>query len=377
VQLNGRKLLYSIIHDVTDRMLAQEQLRFGEMLFRQFVYSTPAAVAMFDTGLNYLLTSKRWIEDFRLGNTPLHEKRIYDTFPGMPAGWTSAIERALSGDTASSEEELITLPDGSLEWIHWEIQPWYQKQDTIGGIIIFTEKITERKNAVETEKALIRERVRLAARLETIEEERRKISRELHDGLGQMITAAVMSVQLIENAIHNEPEKAVEHAEMAKSLLDTTIHEVRNISQALRPAILDDFGLLPALRLLCEDFSKISGTDISFNTFGLEERLPPGLEIAVYRICQEAISNIVRHSGATEAGIQMYRRTNTLLLLIQDNGRGMDQQAIRSDLSRAGSGLTNIRERAELHNGSLQIESQPGEGLELIIEIPLPGTSPA
>jgi PAS domain S-box-containing protein len=377
VQLGGKTLLYSIIHDVTDRTLAQEQLRIGEMLFRQFVFSTPAAVAMFDTGMNYLLTSKRWIEDFKLNHPALQGKRLHDTFPDIPEGWKNVIDTALGGNTATSEEELVALPDGSKEWIRWEIQPWYQKQDTIGGIIIFTELITERKKADEAEKNLIRQKVRLASRLETIEEERRKISRELHDGLGQMITAAVMNVELIENAIRTRSDQAIEYVESVKVILDTTIQEVRNISQDLRPAILDDFGLIPALRLLCEDFSKVSGIDITMGAFDLNERLPSGLEITVYRICQEAISNIVRHADATEAGIQLYRRSNTVLVVIQDNGKGFDPVTIRTDLSRIGSGLTNIKERVELHNGRLQIESAPGQGLELIIEIPLNNTTEA
>ena len=377
VQLGGKTMLYSIIHDVTDRTLAQEQLRIGEMLFRQFVFSTPAAVAMFDTGMNYLLTSKRWIEDFKLSHPALQGKRLHDTFPDIPKGWENVIDTALGGSTATSEEELIALPDGSKEWIRWEIQPWYQKQDSIGGIIIFTELITERKNAAEAEKNLIRQKVRLASRLETIEEERRKISRELHDGLGQMITAAVMNVELIDNAIRTQTGNPIEYVESVKTLLNTTIQEVRNISQDLRPAILDDFGLIPALRLLCEDFSRVSGIDITMESFDLNDRLPSGLEITVYRICQEAISNIVRHADATEAGIQLYRRSNTVLVVIHDNGKGFDHGTIRTDLSRIGSGLTNIKERVELHNGRLQIESAPGQGLELIIEIPLKNSTEA
>ncbi|TVQ12891.1 MAG: PAS domain-containing sensor histidine kinase [Balneolaceae bacterium] len=375
VLLSGKTLLYSIIHDVTDRTLAQEKLRIGEMLFRQFVFSTPAAVAMFDTDMNYLLTSKRWIEDFKLSNTALQGISLYETFPDIPDGWKKVLDAALAGSTASSDEELVGLPDGSKEWIRWEIQPWYRKQDTIGGIIIFTELITERKKAAEAEKNLIRQKVRLASRLETIEEERRKISRELHDGLGQMITAAVMNVELIDNALRTQPDKAIEYVESVKSLLNTTIQEVRNISQDLRPAILDDFGLTPALRLLCEDFSKVSGIDITMGAFDMNDRLPSRLEITLYRICQEAISNIVRHADATEAGIQMYRRSNTILVVIQDNGKGFDRGLIRTDLSRSGSGLTNIKERVELHNGRLQIESAPGQGMELIIEIPLDNTT--
>ncbi|MFU8859850.1 MAG: PAS domain S-box protein [Cyclonatronaceae bacterium] len=371
VHLSGKTLLYSIIHDVTDRTLAQEKLRIGEMLFRQFVFSTPAAVAMFDNEMKYLLTSKRWIEDFKIGSAALQGMSLYDTFADVPSGWTNVFKKALHGETAVNDEERIELPDGSKEWIRWEIQPWYQQQGVIGGIIIFTELITERKNAAEAEKNLIRQKVRLASRLETIEEERRKISRELHDGLGQMMTAAVMNVELIENAIRTRSGNPMEYVESVKNLLDTTIQEVRNISQDLRPAILDDFGLTPALRLLCEDFSRVSGIDISFETFDLDNRLPSRLEITIYRICQEAISNIVRHADATEAGIHIYRRANTVLAVIQDNGKGFDRNMIRTDLSRIGSGLTNIKERVELHNGRLQIETAPGSGMELIIEIPL------
>lgn len=233
------------------------------------------------------------------------------------------------------------------------------------------ERLRFRKQATESARQLREERERLAFRIETIEEERRKISRELHDGVGQLLTAVYLNLELLESAISENSDEAIKLLQKIRKLLDTTIQETRNISHDLRPAVLDDFGLIPGLRLLAEEFSEASGIKAIFQHFNCDNRLDPKLEITIYRICQEALNNIARHSGATEATIEIYRRNNLLTLTVNDNGSGIPSGYLGHQSFRAGTGLNNIKERVDLHSGSMQINSQEKSGTELLVEFPL------
>jgi PAS domain S-box-containing protein len=229
----------------------------------------------------------------------------------------------------------------------------------------------EKKQASESARELREQRERLASRIETIEEERRKISRELHDGVGQLLTAAYLNLELVEDAINENSGEAVKLLHKVRKLLDKTIQETRNISHDLRPAVLDDFGLIPGLRMLAEEFSDATGIKAIFQHFQMDARLDPRLETTIYRICQEALNNIARHSGATEAAIEIFRKGCLLTFTVNDNGSGIPAGYQDHRSFRAGTGLNNIKERVDLHNGRMQIISQKKSGTELLIEIPL------
>ncbi|KPP96143.1 MAG: Signal transduction histidine kinase [Bacteroidetes bacterium HLUCCA01] len=338
-------------------------------LFRQFMSKSPVNLAMLDTGMNYLLASERWIQEMASGEGNLVGRNHYDVIKNQPAHWREAYERALTGHSEKFEQDIFIRPDGKLDWIRWEVSPWYNPSNTIGGVIIFVEMITQRKKVDEISNRLIEQRSRMAAKVETIEEERRNIARELHDGLGQLLTAAHLNLDLGEQNVHKNPDKAREDIRRAKELITTTIREVRNISQNLRPAVLDDFGLVPAIRNLCDEFYRTGTLDVQFSEYEMQDHYSPAIEIVVFRVCQEALNNIVRHAGASEASIDLYNRESHILIVIQDNGQGFEPARISQ--SGTGSGLINIKERVELLGGNIQIESQLNEGTEIIIEIPL------
>lgn len=365
--LSGKYLLE--IHLISSSLPDEEKNLFSEQLFLQFVTSTPVAVAMFDSRMNYLLVSDRWVSDFKVNRGEIIGRSHYEVFPNQPHHWIASHQRALKGHAEKFEQDIFIHPNGKLDWIRWEILPWYTSENKVGGVIIFNEMITQRKKAEEISNRLIEQRSRMAAKVETIEEERRNIARELHDGLGQLLTAAHLNLVLIEQDLENDPDKVKEDLKRVKNLVTTTIQEVRNISQNLRPAVLDDFGLVPAVRNLCDEFSQTGSLRVRFSEYEVQKHYSPGIEIAVYRICQESLNNIVKHSNATEASVELYNRQSHILIVIQDNGTGFDTRQISK--SKNGSGLLNIQERAELLGGRVQIESQPNNGTEVIIEIPL------
>ena len=209
------------------------------------------------------------------------------------------------------------------------------------------------------------------ARVKAQEEERRRIAREIHDGLGQMLTAIKLNLEILEDAVDLAGEERRRVTDM-KSLLDSVMQEAREISYNLMPSVLDDFGLAPALQLLCERVSSRSGIQVTFHAHGMQDRLSPTEEISLYRIVQEALNNATRHAEATEIGVQVIRHDRMIRLTVEDNGRGMPSASARQRrVEGGGMGLASMRERASSFNGTLTIDSSPGKGTLVAVEIPL------
>lgn len=207
------------------------------------------------------------------------------------------------------------------------------------------------------------------------EEERRRIAREIHDGLGQILTAVKFNVELLEDS---PSLSADDHRRIAdvKTLLDNVMKEAREISYNLMPSVLDDFGLAPALQLLAERFGVQTGIRVTFVAQGMSERLPAPVEIALYRIVQEALTNAVRHGQATLVAIQAFRSGDEVRLTIEDNGSGMDpDRAVERQIIGSGIGLASMRERVNSFRGLLDIESSPGNGTLISVHIPIVSTS--
>jgi PAS domain S-box-containing protein len=209
------------------------------------------------------------------------------------------------------------------------------------------------------------------ARVQAQEEERRRISREIHDGLGQLLTAIKLNLEILEDSLPTHDDAGTRIAEV-KQMLDSVLKEAREISYNLMPSVLDDFGLGPGLQSLCEQFSKHTGLKVSFNEHGLSERLTPDVEIGLYRIVQEALNNVAKHAEAKEVEVQIVRHSNRLRLTIEDDGKGMDAGLpARKPRGGGGTGLVSMRERASSFSGSFVIDSSIGKGTLINVEIPM------
>ncbi len=214
-------------------------------------------------------------------------------------------------------------------------------------------------------------------RVNAQEEERRRIAREIHDGLGQILTAIKFNVEILEDSISLNEDDRRRIADV-KTLLDNVMKEAREISYNLMPSVLDDFGLAPALQLLAERFGAQMGVRVTFVAQGMSERLSGPIEIALYRIVQEALTNAVRHGEATLVAIQAFRSGGKVRLTIEDNGKGMDMDhAMARRLVDSGIGLASMRERVTSFRGDLDIESSPGNGTLITVHIPVqPASEP-
>jgi signal transduction histidine kinase len=201
------------------------------------------------------------------------------------------------------------------------------------------------------------------------EQEQRKLARELHDGIGQNLAALV---RLIERA-QSTPADAGTRLEQARALAATTLQETRALSRLLRPQILDDLGLNPALHWLARTFAETYAIPVEVE---VAEPLPPlgdDLSTLVFRIAQEALANGARHAQATRIVIQLQSQQSSLHLTIRDDGRGCDPaQAFSAGSDGRASGLGGMRDRVRLYDGDFRIESEPGAGFGIIINLPLP-----
>jgi signal transduction histidine kinase len=198
------------------------------------------------------------------------------------------------------------------------------------------------------------------------ENERRDLARELHDEAGQALTGLKLILELLP---HIPPDTIRPQLEKAQALVDELIAQVRELSLELRPAMLDELGLMPALQWYVERYQAQTQIAVSFQQTGLEGRFAPAVETALYRVVQEALTNIARHAQVRTATVRLWADTERLHLEIADQGVGFDAAGI---LARVGSsGLTGMRERMALAGGSLQVESSLGAGTRVTADIPL------
>lgn len=203
----------------------------------------------------------------------------------------------------------------------------------------------------------------------SIEEERKRIAKELHDGIGQNLSLAKFKTQLVNGKISDEELRS--EIEEVKNLLEKSICELKDISYNLKPRILDEIGLEPALISLCNNVSMASNIRGRINFEELTGKISNIQETALYRITQEALNNITKHSAASEFSVRVFQDDGRIRLVISDNGRGFDPDIIRLKGNGKNMGLISMRERAEAIGGRLEIETSPGEGTFIIIEIPV------
>jgi signal transduction histidine kinase len=212
---------------------------------------------------------------------------------------------------------------------------------------------------------------RLSARLVTAqEEERRSLARELHDAVGQALTAIKIGMGVAMRGLEQD-SRAKTSLEDARALAESTLQNVRDLSQLLHPSMLDDFGLPEALNGYLRNFSKRTGIRTQLTTERMEDRLSGEVEVCVYRIVQEATTNVGRHSGATVCTVALGRRDGMLQLTIEDDGRGIDAARAGASDARRGLGLIGMRERAQALSGTFVIENRSEGGARVVVRLPV------
>ncbi|WP_245578334.1 cache domain-containing protein [Marinobacterium litorale] len=198
--------------------------------------------------------------------------------------------------------------------------------------------------------------------------ERRRFSRELHDGINQLMVSVLYRMELAQRKLTGGDAKGLEDLQAGRAVLNEAIQEVRRISHDLRPSILDDLGLASALGNLLDQFSERTAIRIRRELELPDKRLPEDIEMTLYRLIQEALTNVERHADASELIVKLDHQRDAVKLDLRDNGRGFDPDANRHLL---GIGLRNMRERVELLGGDYKIDSGIGEGTRIRVRLPI------
>jgi PAS domain S-box-containing protein len=322
---------------------------------------TPALICIKDVEGCYTLVNSRWEELFGKADGEIRGKSDHDIFPRQFADQYRANDlQVLSEGRSLQVEERIPQEDGIHIYLSVKF-PFYDEDGVATGVCSISTDITELKSAQ------VKLRRLSGGIMASQEKERAAIARELHDELGQVLTALRMdSVWMLNRLKHADPD-ASERASSMCDLIDKTIDEVRGIALRLRPSVLDDLGLIPALEWYTTDLEKRSGIACILNHSNIP-KVDDIVATAAYRIAQEALTNVVRHSCATHVEVSLQPEGSELILTVTDNGSGFNT----SDLTETEAlGVAGMRERASLAGGTLEIQSQPDKGTQVFCRLPI------
>jgi signal transduction histidine kinase len=229
------------------------------------------------------------------------------------------------------------------------------------GYIITIENVTRMKEM---------EAVALNSMLEGQEQERKRIAKEIHDGLGPMLSAIKLNLESIRTDIQSIGQNTIlKKIKTTSSLIDGVATDMRNISRRLMPKVLVDFGLSAALENLCQHVVESSKLKVNFYKSGFTKRFDDLIELGLFRIGQELIHNAIKHANASVLNVQLIEHPESIILMVEDNGKGFDEQA--KNPKNRGLGLINIESRAKALGGDFFIDSVEGKGVTATIEIPL------
>ena len=374
-----RSLAVSI--DVTERIraekdlkLAKEELsRYSKDLERQvrkrtreinsILQYTPSVVYIKDNEGRYILVNSQFEELFGVQKDEVRGKTDYDIFPKEEAKqFRNNDLQVLSQRRSCQVEEDVHQKDGIQTYLSVKF-PLYDESGDIISVCGISTDITDVKKAQDQLRRLS------GSIMANQEKERAAIARELHDELGQVLTALNMDSAWLHDRLKEIDSKAAQRALSMAELIDKTIDEVRSLAIRLRPGVLDDLGLVDALEWYTAEFERRTGITCVFEHFNIPN-ISDNIATAAYRIAQEALTNVARHASASRIEVDLKEKEGILSLTTVDNGMGFNA----SELSETEAlGLAGMRERAVLVDGVLNIQSQPGSGTRVLFKVPIDG----
>lgn len=360
-----------VFFDITEHRRAEEALLESEARFASFMRHTPGTAVMRDFKGRYLFANEAWERIQNRTRRDWEGKSIAEVWPSHIAArfYEGDFQVIAQGKTVQTVEE-IPQEDGIHNWLvtKFPIQDQNGRPTLIGEVGF---DITLRRRAEEAlRESEQRLRFLTSQLLSAQEQERKRISMELHDELGQSLAVLKLQIRDIERGLRDDQQDLREACLELLLYLDGVIDDVRRLSRDLSPAILEDLGLQSALKYLINEFSKHYKVSQSFEVKDLDQRFPAEAQIMIYRIFQECLTNIAKHAGATEVSIAIKERDDLISLMIEDNGAGFDPAPVLTRRAEGrGLGLAALNERARMLGGTLEIQSRPGDGTKVICSI--------
>ncbi|MGE5258294.1 MAG: PAS domain-containing protein [Hyphomicrobiales bacterium] len=364
-------LIIGLVVNLRRRRLAEGHLRESEARLSLAAESADAGMWSIEADNGRVWATDKTRE---LLGLPRHIELQYDDFlrrvhPDDCERLNGAIQEAIQSGKDATEQYRIQRADGSLRWLasHGRFQPAGPGQPM--RLMGVTVDITDGKQGEELLRQNQQDLSRLAGRIISAqEEELRRLSREIHDDLTQRLAALALDAALIEKQLNPSQSQTVKELKDMRDNLSEVAEEVHDLSRRLHPSILDDLGLVQAVQAESAAFINKTGIDLSITTDGFPDSVSRELALCLYRVIQEGLQNISKHSGAKAASITLQGLSDGVRLLIEDNGVGFDPEEVRN---KAGIGLSSMRERVRLLNGAINYKSQLGQGTQIEIFIPI------
>lgn len=363
---DGRRLMIGTAKDTTERRQAEKSLHIMSMGIEQ----SPAGVVITDFNAKIEYVNPKFTE---LSNYTREEVlgRSTDLLKSSAQSeeFYSDIRRTVLGGGVWQGEMRSQKKDGELYWEQVSITPIIDANGIFTNFVIVKEDISERKRVEEA--LLIRKQqlTGLYAVLHSIrEEERRRFSRELHDELGQMLTALRIDLNWLESNLSSAQSPVLSKLGTMNVLLDQTVDAVRRISEDLRPGMLDSLGLAPAIENYVGKFSMRTGIPCDLHIADDDFILNSEISIVIFRIAQEALNNAAKYAKAKRISVHLEHHEHEIALVIQDDGRGFSES---DEKKKSGFGILGMRERVAMLNGQFLITSTPGKGVRVEATIPV------
>jgi len=368
----------SLTKEIAERKWAEEALKKSEEKLKNILHGSPIPTFVIDN-IHRVIYWNKALEEYSgikskdIVRTDRHWKPFYNEKRPCMAdllvdGKIGDIPQWYPGKYRASD-----LTDGAFEavdyfprlshggkWLHFTAAPIKDFQGRLIGAVETLQDITETKKSEEQIKLLSRQNIEIQER------EREALSREVHDNIGQLLSALKMGLSRTNKKIPDEFSAIKDRLSELSFIADKTIREIRELSHALHPPLIEDLGLVSALEELCQDFKSYSEIKIEWDIEQIQKPLQSITNITIYRLFQEGLNNIVKHSRATKAHLALTSSESTINAIIEDNGVGFLADNILSPLQTKSLGLISMKERLALIGGELKIISSPGKGTKII-----------
>jgi PAS domain S-box-containing protein len=343
-----------------------QQLRVSEERYRGLFENSSDAIFVCSTSARIISVNQACEQLTGYAPKELTAMVVYDLFYGESQEkvrqlFSAGLERVTVG---RAEDVRLTRKNGTEAFVELRISHLLRRDEVI-GVQVIAQDVTEEKQLRQNMEYYIKQVTRAQ------EDERLRISRELHDDTAQILVTLSRDLDSLITGEKRPGKPAVESLQKLRGMADSALEGVRRFSQDLRPSILDDLGLVPALEWLVKDLEESYRMATKFEVTGSSRRLGPEIELAVFRITQEVLSNVRRHSQASAVEMALDFGNDALTLIISDNGKGFNMPERTSDLALSGKlGIIGIRERTRLIGGTIIVQSEPGGGTTVTLRIP-------